>query len=1292
MTAGSAVLRSTCRIAFLAAAATAAFLSPHDLAAAQYSEYVDVDDAGRIVRFVDPSGLETKFSYDARDRLYEVRSPYGSARFGYDLDGRHSWTEDKVGTVEYSYDALNRLRSAKYSVTHEGEILFTREVHYAYDDFGAVQRVELAGGGRMADLQVELYRDARGRLRTAQYGQMQISFERRENPEGTETIRTLPNGTISTFQDDSADFPLSIAHRAAGRARPFRQSQVDFAFADAEIRVRQETAVAVEDYAIDMLDDSMSRVEMRSEAYMRMSADGRIVERTIGTETRWFLIAPVGVEGGLIAELDSGGDLQYSFFSARHLIVEQAASERPVFFLETPGVSGTLPAEYRIATGRSLTEWAGGGPASSPETFSLPEHFATIGGVAENVGGRTGFGFEAVDKFSKLRSMRAYGFDPIGPTLLPGQVEVAEVFNVVEAIGADLRGILNQDTTLEDKLRRNFFAGKLSEHYATEYFKKRMQSGTGKALVGEGVLLTYTLLRGHGLRSPEAVDHYVDAGIYIALRIVGAAAPPGVGEAYANFVVTLGKQLRSETKEEFIRMGEVWGRTGEGQTGNFVYQGAYALLAGDIERFRATNPSIFFTVAGGRQERIRSAYGSRRQRAFEDFERALFSGNRRKVARMLREDQYIRRELRQAGHDPSDIEAVARGVEDRRGQRAVPGTDAAEVAPRLGGVDLGFDETALPSIGSIEAAYVDPETGGVVLIGDGDRTVPGIDPELFAVALIAAYDGAGHRLRFSLDPVDPSDPNSWQKAVYLPENLLAGTKFGQVMYQADLDLKLLAFGAERSYGAWREISSGGTRVDVPVEVWLSNSFRPIELGARPPLWPGFQSVPELRFAQREATAELIRARQWITIDEVAVEDVGDALVFDTLRLGVKARRQAIDARGQLVDIATEDAVANAFALQLTRGFDLAAEKVPTFSAIREAAKAVVLAEWLARNGVEVDLDWAVDLVNRRRDSVREVSTLRWVHEREDQTWFDQGSRHGIRTTRHSIEVSGGVDLTNEPKWLPGDKTARALRDQVAVAYRAGAGPVFAVGAREATVLPVNGTGRAAWIGFRQRQADGLVYTTDAAGRLVRSEDAFGHRERYSWSADGDLAAVTTVSPNGNVRTVTRDGSEIRLQNRSHAGQRLEWLARPGERTLLVDGEIEFHLSPSGNGSGLILDFPRAQVAREIRLDQTRDSFSLLRHQRGVAADLEHVELAVASPGDLRSPHSHQFVEIGDGERAEVLFDRGGRINRLDAGRIGNFSDALDPAAGRGMATLGSKRLTMSRPVDGVTRIALEHAL
>eukprot|EP00928_Gymnodinium_smaydae_P018449 TRINITY_DN1701_c0_g2_i1.p1 TRINITY_DN1701_c0_g2~~TRINITY_DN1701_c0_g2_i1.p1 ORF type:complete len:653 (+),score=85.48 TRINITY_DN1701_c0_g2_i1:25-1983(+) len=273
--------------------------------------------------------------------------------------------------------------------------------------------------------------------------------------------------------------------------------------------------------------------------------------------------------------------------------------------------------------------------------------------------------------------------------------------------------------------------------------------------------------------------------------------------------------------------------------------------------------------------------------------------------------------------------------------------------------------------------------------------------------------------RFSLDPKDPLDIQGSQqvKAFYPP--WLAGTIFGEVLFQADYALKELCFGDR----------------------------------ALPGLPALFDDADALARGEPQA------ARQWFVVRSARVEVSADGCLVPEVKLGVEARRLVKTPQGfRDADVTDEREPAVRFARAFTARFDEAAKALPVVGELLSAARAVVLARFLLENGARVDKkSLEAFVLPHTPESCNgglyplEIPTLTKTRTNSDVRLQDGGVQ--IQATRQTM--SGGVDLGVKTQRVEackaGDKGA-LLKPEVKVAWpgaRAVNLPLFALAAAAA---------------------------------------------------------------------------------------------------------------------------------------------------------------------------------------------------------------------------------------------------
>jgi len=246
-----------------------------------------------------------------------------------------------------------------------------------------------------------------------------------------------------------------------------------------------------------------------------------------------------------------------------------------------------------------------------------------------------------------------------------------------------------------------------------------------------------------------------------------------------------------------------------------------------------------------------------------------------------------------------------------------------------------------------------------------------VNLEYLAIALQVRIKD-GREPWFSLDPVDPTSPNSMQLKRFEPQ-WLAGTSVGEVLFQSDYHLKELSMGE-------------GTQ---PV-VGMKSAFE---------------------FSQQEKRRKEWNAREWFVVRHAEVQQTEDSVLIPYVRMGVEAREQILDKDGNLQDAKLTRAghplvkYADAF----THNFDLIAERKSVIFHLRELAKAAVLAKYLLESGIEVD-SAIVNMANEKRSTCPMEIPQLWNERLQSQVQLKDGvitdMNNVVDTSIHGIY--GGV--------------------------------------------------------------------------------------------------------------------------------------------------------------------------------------------------------------------------------------------------------------------------------------------
>ena len=186
----------------------------------------EYDHAGNLISFTDPRENTTDLAYDELGRLTSLEQPLGkTTSFGYDGVGNRIGRTTAEGTVDFDYDAANRLQEVSASSTllrsfgYDTANRLTRaldaqndEIEIGYDEDSRVTAIDDGRGqtvSRKYDSRDNLIEQVDGRgtltydydklsrmtsLVDPQAKELNFSFD----PEGNMTGVELPNGVVTT--------------------------------------------------------------------------------------------------------------------------------------------------------------------------------------------------------------------------------------------------------------------------------------------------------------------------------------------------------------------------------------------------------------------------------------------------------------------------------------------------------------------------------------------------------------------------------------------------------------------------------------------------------------------------------------------------------------------------------------------------------------------------------------------------------------------------------------------------------------------------------------------------------------------------------------------------------------------------------------------------------------------------------------------------------------------------------------------------------------------------------------
>jgi hypothetical protein len=173
-------------------------------------------------------------------------------------------------------------------------------------------------------------------------------------------------------------------------------------------------------------------------------------------------------------------------------------------------------------------------------------------------------------------------------------------------------------------------------------------------------------------------------------------------------------------------------------------------------------------------------------------------------------------------------------------------------------------------------------------------------------------------------------------------NIIAGTEFAEIMFEADWIMKQLALGIEVL-----RIQPLSQR-----EMQLNSKLK--NLGMKPS--KDFASA--LEFGKHDWS------RQWLVIKKVNIKTNAGSnrnerfFEIENIEIGVEARQLEKDKNGVLKDKVVQDVNHRAykFAQKFTEIYDEIAEVYPVFKRLKTLSKAIAMAQWIWLNEIPVDIN------------------------------------------------------------------------------------------------------------------------------------------------------------------------------------------------------------------------------------------------------------------------------------------------------------------------------------------------
>lgn len=317
----------------------------------------------------------------------------------------------------------------------------------------------------------------------------------------------------------------------------------------------------------------------------------------------------------------------------------------------------------------------------------------------------------------------------------------------------------------------------------------------------------------------------------------------------------------------------------------------------------------------------------------------------------------------------------------------------------LGGISLDVVAQLLADDRVFTGAGYDRGTGQVVLFSEsGTVDLPPIDKDDLAVAIRSVFE-LGETPGVSIG-TDGTDAEGNFLVRY--DGGTVSTKFGQVMFEADLVLKMLTLGTDND----------------PSDVF---SFTP-------PAIPGYQSMMARYLAGQHEVSGTGSNRIWFVPKEVILtpNEDGTAFVFDSVAIDVLTESKM---EGEVISNPFHEDFAN----HIRDNWEEYAEVYPQLKQIERLARIVGVVKWLKDSGMPLDLGY---LGNYTPEEVStEVAVKpKLLEDSWSKTTTKVVTRNGRKVQKktthvHTITIQGGVSYSTPNELNQADSPGTILRAQ-----------------------------------------------------------------------------------------------------------------------------------------------------------------------------------------------------------------------------------------------------------------------
>ncbi len=1016
----------------------------------EMSNYFNYDDNGRLTGYVDAEGNNIRYVYDKKGQIVETVYPDRKVNYSYDALGNLVTITDGEGLVEFQYDAYNRLTKAKYKHSPD------RSIEFDYDPWDRIEKMRIIDNNNQIVNSLGYQYDMFSRLKSIETSKGLIEYS--YYPVENKMIRQYPNGIKSTFIYSSQMLPASLRHEdKLGNLLAEYKYDYDASghviralenFPDIEI---QETKYDWDNrgyligwtkpdgmkisYEYDMMGNRIIKKDSSGSVKYDYDDFGRLLQAG-DLKYEWDKTGKLikQMEGERVTKIEYNdldlpsviktpdATIRYDWDAAGNMISKQQDNKITYILPDPLSLPGSALAEFDEVGHISNSYIYGNGllaqqDASGDMRYFLEDGFNSIRYVT-NMNGKI-LGQRDYSPFGESYAVKGDNvgdFHSSGVRVLPeiqgyfvgnNLYDVSSGQYLSPSPGYFVKKIVKWGILEETKLFSMYVFQRIGANYARQQWGPLFEEVYGKkgAMFGKGLARSLTFLF-YWAELWEKEEKRKLLGI-------PKYSPEFVGD-WAKGTLKL------------VIKGLIWFYADAYQLG--LMKSGVITLSGDFLTDKLIEGAEGFgTFYGTRMDRPYWWWSPMKWIPMEDYLRIKYSNQleRRQTidtAQDAVEKYYLNYNTRNKLFPPFWDDGDGGG--GSASVNPLPQTPFSN-EKELGGIELSAKARFIGDLGRITAAVYDNETGNIVLVGDGNVSLPSLNQEDIQVAIELALTGAN--AQFSLDPADPKNPKGeWIKALYIPEDILKGTRFGNELFEADWLLKQYSFGVKVDESG--ETSERITKVK------------------------DFKDIFDLSFENFEAQKKEQWNRFWIVNDKATLKKTDNAVYFDTINMEVKTEEMHFTGK-KLKGKGREDPEALKFAEFFSTHYDEFAEESPPFDRVKEMAKAVAMANWLVDLGVPINMSWysnkpledkfekeMLALSNRPNFKISEtengkkfvdqVHSLSEDQEKSTRREYEKNGKIITETSTRTMNLFGGVDLKVNPDYIADDGQAKRIREEV----------------------------------------------------------------------------------------------------------------------------------------------------------------------------------------------------------------------------------------------------------------------